>query len=168
MGIKIQQTVYETLEPGEYSAVVDAIEDVTGQFGPQLKWTFRLAGGQPVVGWSSQTFSPKSKLYKWTCAALGRGDLPRDYAFDSDHVLGRLLRLILIVEAGKDGDFNRISEVLPPKRQSGLVTGGEPEQARMAVPPTTQHQPAPYPGPAKEPAFPPPDWLDGTEERVPF
>lgn len=157
MGIQIQQTVFETLEPGEYPAQVAEIEAVEGQFGPQLRWKFNTDDGHTLSAWSSQTFSPKSKLYKWTAAALGGRDIPAGVAFDSDAVIGRRVRLIVVTQAGKEGDYNRVSEVLPPKRPAPMAPNGNG---------TRQQQPAAQP--AYSPDEPPdwPGWDD--EEPAPF
>lgn len=142
MGLTIKQTVFEVLEPGEYPAVVAEIEAVDGQFGPQLRWRFDLGDGRRLSAWTSQTFSAKSKLGKWAVACFGGRELPRDYVLDTDKLLGRPVRLIVVTENGRDGPFSKVSDVLPPRR---------PQPAKPV---------------AAEP--PPPDWLDGETEEVPF
>ena len=42
MTIKIDQTKYEPVPTGRYSAKIVDIEETEGQFGPQLKFTFEL------------------------------------------------------------------------------------------------------------------------------
>lgn len=70
---------FETVEPGAYEAIVQAIEEVEGQYGPQFKWYFEVEDlERPISVFSSTIFSlPKgksegSKLYRWACAILGR------------------------------------------------------------------------------------------------
>lgn len=119
----IQQTVYEVLEAGEYGATVSQIETADGQYGPQLKWQFSLEGDRRLSAWTSQTFSAKSKLWKWTAAALGR-DIPRGYTLDTDFLIGRPVRVIVTVTPGRDGeDYNRIGDVLPPRRTAPTANG---------------------------------------------
>ncbi|GAI12914.1 unnamed protein product, partial [marine sediment metagenome] len=66
----------------------------------------------PVLGWCSQTFSNKSKLYAWTKAAFGGGDIPREYTFDSDDLENKLVILTLVVRTRDDGTpFNRIDSL---------------------------------------------------------
>lgn len=131
MGIQIQQTIFEVLEPGEYPAKVAGIEAVEGQFGPQLRWSFDLGDGKKLSAWTSQTFSPKAKLYKWTASAFGGWDIPRGYVLDTDALLNRPVRLIVVVEAGRDGPYSKVSDVLPPRRQQAPAANG----AAMAAPP---------------------------------
>jgi len=133
MGIQIQQTVFETLEPGEYSAKVAGIEATDGQFGPQLKWSFGLGDDRKLSAWTSQTFSPKSKLYKWTAAAFGGWEIPSGYVLDTDALLNRPVRVIVTVEAGRDGPYNKVSEVLPPRRQQQAPAANGAARAAMAV-----------------------------------
>ena len=37
MGIKIEQTTFDAVPTGDYKAVITAIEQVEGKFGPQLQ-----------------------------------------------------------------------------------------------------------------------------------
>ncbi|MCB0189187.1 MAG: hypothetical protein KDE31_33185 [Caldilineaceae bacterium] len=125
MGLQIQQTVFEVLEPGEYPARVVGVESAEGVYGPQLRWTFDLGDGHKLTAWTSQTFSAKSKLGKWTAAAFSDWTIPRGYVLDTDDLLNRPLRLIVVVEAGRDGPYNKVAEVLPPRRaQQAPATNG--------------------------------------------
>lgn len=152
MGVSIQQTRYETLEAGEYPATVQTLEAAEGQFGPQLKWTFDLGDGHKLSAWTSQVFSPKSKLYRWAMACFGGKQIPETYTLNTDHLIGRTVRVIVVVQEGKDGPYNRISEVLAPKRTTG-GNGAGTQQVKAAPPP---------PPPDEEV-----DWLDAVEV-VPF
>ena len=121
MSITIEQTVYEVLPMGTYSAVISEIEPETGQFGEQLKFVFQLTddehAGNTIWGWCSAKFSPKSKLYKWTRAALGNREIPRDYHFNSDNVIGQSVNLQITLEAREDGtEFNRVHDLRPIKQ----------------------------------------------------
>ena len=115
MKITIEQTSHELLPLGSYVAEISDIHEVTGQYGPQLKFIFCIAegdfAGQELWGWASSKFSPKSKLYSWTQAAFNT-PIPRTYTFDSDDVIGRRVKLTVIVHTGEDGtEYNRISTV---------------------------------------------------------
>ncbi len=94
MSIKISQTKYEPVPEGIYPATIEAIEAETGEFGPQLKFKFQLEpfqgfdDGKQLYAWCSRKFSPKSKLYAWTAALLGK--IPADYTFDSDDLLEKM------------------------------------------------------------------------------
>ena len=115
--MKVTQTVYEVLPTGDYSALVDRIEDSDGMFGPQAQWTFVIDEGShkgaQVKAWTSAKFSPKSRLYQWTQAAFGGADIPSNYDFDSEHVVGRKVTISLVVKVKpEDGtEFNKVESV---------------------------------------------------------
>jgi len=136
MGVKIQQTFVRTYPVGEYVARIDKIVPKAGEYGPQLQIAFKLIqmdeDASPVLGWCSQTFSNKSKLYAWTKAAFGGGEVPREYTFDSDDLINKKVLITLVIRDRKDGtQFNRIDSMraIPP-------TGEVPD-----LPPGTEVQP---------------------------
>lgn len=114
--MKVQQTVYETLPTGDYSAVVAEIAEAEGMYGPQAAWLFTINegphSGDQVRAWTSAKFSPKSRLYQWAQAAFGGAEIPPGYDFDSDDLIGRQVTITLVVRAKDDGtDFNRVDAV---------------------------------------------------------
>lgn len=116
MGIIIPQTKTQLHPVGEYRAVIADISAAEGEFGPQLEFTFGLFGVPRDVavirGWASQKFSPRSKLYAWTKAALGGGPIAEDYDFDSDDLIDKEVLLTLVVRDREDGSqFNRIDSI---------------------------------------------------------
>jgi hypothetical protein len=121
MSIKINQTHYQVLPIGEYVAKITGIVEEDGQFGPQLKFTFDMLAPdlemRYVVGWCTAKFSKKSKLYAWTKAALGGNPIPPDWDFDSEDVLGKIVRLELVTDTKEDGEtYNQIHAVKPAQR----------------------------------------------------
>lgn len=143
MSVTVQQTEFVLLEAGEYSATIGTVEAEEGQFGPQLKFKFVLDDGTTLLGWCSRTFNPKTKLYAWSKAAFGGGEIPRSYNLDTAHLENKRVRLFVTVEAGRDGtEYNKVNTVLP---------------ARRSTPP---------PVPAPVAAYPPSDLF--SEEEVPF
>ncbi len=154
--MRIPQTVYEVFEPGVYPATVASVEPVSGQFGDQLKVKFDLdgAGGHSLTVWTSLAFSQKSKLGQLAKAAFGGRDIPPDYVLDTDHLLGRRLRLLVTTEERSDGStYNKVSQFM------ALAAG--PAAASTPAPPAPP--PAPRPAPA--------DPFDGAppyDERIPF
>lgn len=132
MGIVINQSKGgELIETGEYPARVVSIEEADGQFGPQLKWKFELTGpdtsGKTLSAWCSQNFSIKSKLYAWTLAAFGGNPIPETYAFDSDDVIGRNVRLVVVVKAKADGsEFSKIDQVKASKTKPSHPVQSKP------------------------------------------
>jgi hypothetical protein len=140
MGIQIEQTRYEVLPVGEYPAEITEIEQDDGQFGPQCKFEFTLINaknaGHTLLGWTSAKFSPKSKLFKWTKAALNTQISPQ-YNFDSDDLIGKRVNLTLVIRENDDGaEFNRIEEVraFDPKSNGGNVVGTQPPIEEDEIP----------------------------------
>lgn len=137
--MRVQQTVYEVLPTGDYSAMIESIEDSEGMFGPQACWTFAIDEGEhqgsKVKAWTSAKFSPKSRLYQWTQAAFGGADIPPAYDFYSDDLLGRKVTISLVVKVKpEDGtEFSKVETVrkwrpagaqLPGIPPAGNGTGG--------------------------------------------
>ena len=59
-----------------YPGYVDRVEDgLEGKYGPQLKWVFVLDDDptREEWGYTSETFSPRSKAYKWVKGIYGQG-----------------------------------------------------------------------------------------------
>lgn len=117
----IPQVVFELLPAGEYDAEISDVEERSGNFGPQLIWTFQLRGahkGRCLKAYSSAKFSQKAKLYAWVGAVLFAGrPIPRDFKLDTDELIGQRVKLVVTVEEKEDGDFNRVEEVRPPARR---------------------------------------------------
>jgi hypothetical protein len=116
MKIIIEQTFFEPVPTGKYPAKITEIEETEGMYGLQLKFTFELSPevvGEPrsLIGWTSKKFSNKSKLFRWTKAALGPID--RSYQFDSDDLIGRKVNITVVEVEGDDGVYNKIEDVSP-------------------------------------------------------
>ena len=153
--MRISQQVFETYEPGVYPATVASIEPVSGQFGDQLKVKFDLdgAGDHSLAVWTSLVFSQKSKLGQLAKAAFGGRDIPPDYVLDTDHLLGRRLRLLVTTEERSDGsNYNKVSQFL----------------AMQAAPAASTAPPAPAPRPPAPAALDPFDGAPPYDERIPF
>jgi len=121
MRILIKQTAVELLPVGEYPATIGNTESTEGLYGQQLKVSFKLAGphqGKTLIAYCSPFFSPKSKLYRWVRAALGR-DIPAGWDLESEKLLNRSVILVVIKKTGNDGsEFNRVDDVLPVRPTS--------------------------------------------------
>ena len=132
MSIKIQQSTYEALEPGVYPGKITDIQEEDGAYGPQLKVYFHLdptedyEEGKQIYAWCSRKFSPKSKLYTWTQAILGR--ITPDYVFDSDDILNKPILVVVGNRENADGsqvfDYVESLKPLPKKRNSEQGTLG--------------------------------------------
>jgi hypothetical protein len=121
----IEQKQYELLPVGEYPAKITNIEAEEGMFGPQLKFTFAVDGGDHdgklLSAWTSTHFSSKSKLYSWARAAFNTA-IPPEYNLNTDDLLNRKVNLTVVIKLKEDGtEFNRIETVRPYqlKQQSG-------------------------------------------------
>lgn len=125
MGIQIEQSTFEAVPTGEYRARITEIEQVEGKFGPQLQLKCEIAegdhAGTTFFSWCSPKFGPKSKLYGWTEAAFAAA-IPKDYTFDSDHLIGREVVVTLVVrELDGGGEVNRVDSVRAVRKaQNGL------------------------------------------------
>jgi hypothetical protein len=147
MSVKLKQEIYETLPMGQYSATITDIEETEGHYGPQLAFTFTVAGGEHdgalLKGWTSAKFSNKSKLYAWTKAAFGGADIPEDYTFDSDHLLSRKVTLGVIIRVKpEDGtEFNRVDSVMP---FNGTPVPAPAASGQPAFPPMAEEDDIPF------------------------
>lgn len=126
MSIKIPQSTYEAVEPGVYPGKITDIQEEDGAYGPQLKVYFLLdpfegyEAGKQLYAWCSRKFSPKSKLYSWTQAILGR--ISPDYVFDSEDILNKPVMVVIDNRFSSDGaqlyDYVESLKPLPKKRNS--------------------------------------------------
>ena len=117
MGFTIQQKTYEVVPTGDYPAEIDQIDLEQGQSCPQLTFPFRLPireDGKPMCGWASASFTPKSKLYAWTRAAMGGQMIPPSYNLNTDHLIGKRVLLTVVISRKDDGaEYNKIQDVRP-------------------------------------------------------
>ena len=135
----LPRTTYDALEPGEYVATVQRIEEQDGQYGLQLKWTFSLDApgadydGRHVLAWCSPSFTAKAKLGRWARALLGSQVDDID-ELDTQLLIGQPCRLVLSSGVGTDGtERNKVTEVLAPRRAAApFVPGARPWNAQPA------------------------------------
>ena len=139
--MKLPRTTYEPLEPGEYVATVQRIEEQGGQYGPQLQWTFSLDApgadydGRHVLAWCSSIFTAKAKLGRWARALLGSQVDDID-ELDTQLLTGLPCRLVLSSGIGTDGtERNKVTEVFAPRRAPApFVPGARPWDAPTSPP----------------------------------
>lgn len=122
---KLRKTEYKLLPPDTYNATITGItvqKSTNPEFGDQLRWRFAVDdlesdGAVPVTGWSSLIYSTKSKTFEWTMAALGckPDEMPEELT--PDVVIGRRVRVLLIIKNKNDGtQDNRVDRVLGPAK----------------------------------------------------
>ena len=121
MAVILEQEQIVIIPTGDYRARVDWVEEVEGQFGPQLRFEFELVDepweGKALMGWASAKINRRTKLYKWTRAILGR-TIRESEPFNSDKLVGKECRLSILVELRDDGsEFNKIASVLEAKSE---------------------------------------------------
>lgn len=137
----LPRTTYDALEPGEYVATVQRIEEQDGQYGLQLKWTFSLDApgaeydGRHVLAWCSPSFTAKAKLGRWARALLG-SQVDDIEELDTQLLIGLPCRLVLSSGIGTDGtERNKVTEVLAPRRAPApFVPGARPWDGQPAAP----------------------------------
>ncbi len=67
----------EVIPEGYYPVTISKVEEVTGEFGQQERFTLSLPGNRELLAWASASYTTKSKLYKWVRAVLFSGGLTR-------------------------------------------------------------------------------------------
>ena len=107
--------VYETIEPGQYPARFEAIEEKVSEKdgGTYWLWTFTAAvGGEKitVTGTSSAKLSNRTKSYKWVSALLGRKP---EGTVNFAELVGK--PCFLVLGLNEDESFNVVDSVLPRK-----------------------------------------------------
>lgn len=133
----IPQTKYETIPTGEYVVeVVDALVD-DGKFGPQVAFNLQVVEGEHsgvnMRAWTSATFSPKSRLYSWAAALFGAA-IPAGYDLDTQDLIGRRARAVVLVKEKTDGQmFNKVDNLRPLNSPQGKLPGVENGQANGAA-----------------------------------
>lgn len=141
--------VYEIVSAGLYPAKVEEVEEADGNWGPFLKFVFRLQGGATVTGCASAKFSTKSKLYKWVRAILLNGEpAPKGFRLRTADLVGRYCQVQVGVDTDAEGErFNSIEAVYPPA-QAQAQPATAPAFAVPEPPPERTFDPndAPPPG----------------------
>ena len=125
MSIIIPQTSFEPIPSGKYTAKITKIsESKKFEENPQLQFSFELLANEAgdsrtICGWANQKFSPKSKLFSWTNAAIG--PIERSYVFNSDDLLNKKVLISVVSEKRVDGSgYNKIVDVSPITQQTTL------------------------------------------------
>jgi hypothetical protein len=145
------------IPPGTYRAIINSVEKTAGNYGPQVKLIFHVItdgegleyteGFVDLVAWTSANYSERSKLFRWTRAALA-GEFNPDADFVASSLINkRVLISVEKYESANGGEYNRVIDVMgAPKSRSA-----KPAPAPQAQ--TAQQEPLP---PIPEP---PPDDL---------
>jgi hypothetical protein len=128
-----------------YAGVVKAITPEDAEYGPRLKWVIDLdedPDDREQWAWCSQKLSPKSKLYSWVKALLGRAPEP-GAEVDLEGFVGR--RVAVMFEQYTDSDGNTRDKVTTIVGEERAFPAHQ--AAAVAVPPAD----VPPPSEADEP-----------------
>jgi hypothetical protein len=117
----INQSQYELLPVGEYSATIVDIQPDDGIYGPQLRFTLSIDEGDfkgnTLAMWTSVKFNLRSKLYALAKAAFNHS-IPSDYDLDTNDLIDRQVNLVVVIKTKEDGtEYNRIETVRPYQTQ---------------------------------------------------
>jgi hypothetical protein len=97
---------------GTYPATFEGIEERESREGtPFLRWSFTVqtpVGRRSISGASSTNTGPKSKLYRWFTALLGRKPAPNETL--GTNLVGRACMVVIV--DGEDG-YTDLADVLP-------------------------------------------------------
>lgn len=118
------------IDEGEYTAVVDSIREGKGNHGPYYLWFFSVSGATDddeqidedvkVSGITSDTLTPKSKLFKWAKAAGLPVDDDDSEEVDLEDAIGSVVRILVEDNESTDGEvFSRVKTVMRAKRKKG-------------------------------------------------
>ena len=95
----------EVIQEGYYPVTISKVEEVTGEFGRQERFTLSLPGNRELLAWASASYTTKSKLYKWVRAVLfSGGSVPEDYILDTQHFIGKQAIAHITVGINTKGD----------------------------------------------------------------
>ena len=138
MDIRLHKEKYTPLPAGTYKGIVDELMQVVGRFGDQIQFRIRIntdgiegLEGEEVTltAWASAHYSERTKLYRWTRAALAEGFDPNA---DFSALAMKEKRVLVVVEShvGPDGsEYNKVSDLLAVPR------GKKPAPAAAPQPP---------------------------------
>lgn len=145
----------DVLPTGEYLVKIVEVQQVksqypnqrTGELEDQLLIGLETREGKRINAYCSLYFSPKSKLYSLARAAFGK-DIAPDYNLDTDHLIGRKLRVTVVLTTAKTSG-KEYSKVLEFKAAPANAAPAAPA-LRPAAPPARPQAPV-------RPAAPPAD-----------
>ena len=123
MPITIVAQGTEPIPTGEYRVELTAIELSTGQFGDQLKWTFRvLDKGRNLVAYSNPSASLASKSMRWAGALLGRPIQPSEKV-EFEKLVGKTAISVVVRVPKDDGrEINKVENLLPDTANAADTT----------------------------------------------
>ena len=131
MGFTIPQTAAADVPAGAYEATITGIDQINGQYGPQVRIKFQFESGETLSLYTSATFNAKSKLWAVVSAVFGKEPGP-GVPFNSDWLVNRRARVLV-------GDYTRADGTTGSKIMAVLghnqptVTPGQPVTAAPSL-----------------------------------
>lgn len=148
--MKIEQTHYEALPTGEYTALITSVAPAKSQYGDQLLFKFQIIkpaeyAENTLQAWTGQNFTAKSKLFQLVENALfGGGKIPDDYILDTDDLINKLVRLVVLERTRDDGTLgNKIDSYKPATARTREAQKPAPKmkESEVVAPPASADEP---------------------------
>ena len=150
----IPKKTFLLIPAGTYRATIVGLEKAVGNFGEQVRLTFRVLtpdveytdGTVDLLAWCSANYSEKSKLFRWTRAALA-DEFDPEADFQAALLLNR--KVMVTVErnaSANGGEYNRIMDLMaaPKSRARATTVQAVPNsQQKVATPPEPPPPPEP-------------------------
>ena len=110
MSFKINVNRAKTIEPDDYRAILESVEEKETVYGERLIWLFRVPEhGVQIAGFTSRSESTLSKPYRW--ATVLNPAVAAESSWGPDDVVGKECTVVVDVYQGDKGTKNRVSEV---------------------------------------------------------
>lgn len=110
-------------EPGIYQAIISGVDQVEGEYGPQIRLRFTILThdgektDEQISGYCSATWGPQTKLYQWAKAIL-KGKVSPGEDFDTDELLNRRCDIQVEHRQGRKGLKAVVTQVYPYRTAS--------------------------------------------------
>ncbi len=143
---QIPKKTFLLIPAGTYRATITSLEKAVGVYGEQVKIVFHVLtpdveftdGAVDLLAWCSANYSEKSKLYRWTRAALADEFNP-----EADFQAAMLINRRVLVNVDKNqsqsgGEFNKISDIMAAPKNKAKPPALVPEPVvatKVAIPP---------------------------------
>ena len=135
----IPKKTFLLIPAGSYLAVISNLEKTVGAYGEQIRFSFRVFttdveytdGEVELPAWCSVNYCEKSKLYRWTRAALS-GNFDPNADFQASKLINR--RVLVNVEknsSANGGEFNKITDIMAVPRDKTKQEATAPERQPM-------------------------------------
>ena len=135
----IPKKTFLLIPAGSYLAVISNLEKTIGTYGEQIRFSFRVFtpdveytdGEVELPAWCSTNYSEKSKLFRWTRAALAG-----DFDLHADFLASKLINRRVLVNVEKNtsssgSEFNKIVDIMATPRDMSKQVTVTPQETRQ-------------------------------------